>query len=343
MIRRKSLVIPQRVARARLAEEYDGIGQYVLVSLSQNSVSSAFKARVAAGDFGGGRKFPVGTPVTVFSHRGQLEVLLGNRPKYGCLEDFKVPYTNGWGNSTFPTLDGWRFINGEPGDDWYKGGDPEYFYVENGYGVIDQTVYYNWDANIWMFPKGDPTTFKIPAEYLVRFKAEVNASAGTGTQIDFYLGDVEKVGTIGSLGNTVFFTLYRSFLSNETVFYVDSFGSWLWTGSIYQEATLDDSYWDTWLLVRFRFEEYMIYGKIWKDGDPEPEDWMAYEGFEGGIYSGDAWKGLRLMLIYPYFANSYPPYANKASRYLFDYIKDINGSICKMSGPDFVPNFNGPL
>lgn len=70
--------IPQRIHMGRLAEDYDGIGQYVMVSLSQSSVSAAYKARVAAGDFGGGRLFPKGTKVPVISIRGQLEVLLGN-------------------------------------------------------------------------------------------------------------------------------------------------------------------------------------------------------------------------------------------------------------------------
>jgi hypothetical protein len=65
----------------RLAEDYDGIGQYVMVSLSQSSVAAAFKARVAAGDFGGRRRIPMGTRVPVISIRGQLEVLLGNRPQ----------------------------------------------------------------------------------------------------------------------------------------------------------------------------------------------------------------------------------------------------------------------
>jgi len=64
-----------RAYRGRLAEEYDGIGQYVMISLSQNSVSAAFSARVASGDFGTGQKIPVGTPVTVILYRGKLEIV----------------------------------------------------------------------------------------------------------------------------------------------------------------------------------------------------------------------------------------------------------------------------
>lgn len=64
-----------RATRGRLAEEYDGIGQYVLVSLSAGSVSSAYKARIASGDFGTGQKIPIGTQVTIISIRGRLEII----------------------------------------------------------------------------------------------------------------------------------------------------------------------------------------------------------------------------------------------------------------------------
>lgn len=66
--------------RAYLGEDYDGIGQYVLVSLSRASMGSGYKARVASGDFGGRRTFPTGTPVLVRSDRGTVEVFLGNIP-----------------------------------------------------------------------------------------------------------------------------------------------------------------------------------------------------------------------------------------------------------------------
>lgn len=66
---------PRRIFRGRLAEEYDGIGQYVSVALAGSSVGSAFKARLASGDFGTGQTIPKGTPVSVFSNRGQMEIL----------------------------------------------------------------------------------------------------------------------------------------------------------------------------------------------------------------------------------------------------------------------------
>lgn len=64
-----------RVFRAFLAETYDGIGQYVKITLSRNAVTSGLRARLASGDFGTGQTVPVGTPVSVFSYRGQLEIL----------------------------------------------------------------------------------------------------------------------------------------------------------------------------------------------------------------------------------------------------------------------------
>lgn len=81
--------LPPKVSFGYLAEPYDGIGQYVMVTLAKSSTAAAFKARVAAGDFGGGRTFPAGTKVPVFSNRGQLEILLGNHPD--CIRRWQLP------------------------------------------------------------------------------------------------------------------------------------------------------------------------------------------------------------------------------------------------------------
>ena len=72
--------VKRGIYHGKLAEPYDGVGQYVLVSLSLGSVSAAYKARIAAGDFGTGTTFPVGTPVSISVHRGRVEILsLGNK------------------------------------------------------------------------------------------------------------------------------------------------------------------------------------------------------------------------------------------------------------------------
>lgn len=65
----------RNVYRGRLSEQYDGIGQYVAVTLAGSSVGSAYKARVGSGDFGSGQTMPKGTPVSVFSRNGKLEIL----------------------------------------------------------------------------------------------------------------------------------------------------------------------------------------------------------------------------------------------------------------------------
>jgi hypothetical protein len=71
----ESQPVSRRVFNGTLAEDYDGIGQYVLVALSGASVGAAYRARIAAGDFKTGQIIPRGTPVTVFSERSQLEIL----------------------------------------------------------------------------------------------------------------------------------------------------------------------------------------------------------------------------------------------------------------------------
>ena len=64
-----------RIHYAYLAEEYDGIGQFVKVSLARGSVAGGYKARIASGDFGTGQKIPPGTPVAVFTDHGRLVIL----------------------------------------------------------------------------------------------------------------------------------------------------------------------------------------------------------------------------------------------------------------------------
>lgn len=65
----------QQIFQAYLAEEYDGIGQYTKVSLSRISTSTGIRARIASGDFATGQTMPVGTPVSIFVYRGNVEIL----------------------------------------------------------------------------------------------------------------------------------------------------------------------------------------------------------------------------------------------------------------------------
>lgn len=63
---------PREVKRAYLAEDYDGVGQYVLVTMSLGS-SSAALARVTVP----GYKFPIeaGCPISVTMNNGSIEVV----------------------------------------------------------------------------------------------------------------------------------------------------------------------------------------------------------------------------------------------------------------------------
>lgn len=134
------------IYRGRLAEDYDGIGQYVLVALAGSSTSSAYKARVAAGDFGGGRVIPRGSPVSVASHRGNLEVFLGNLP--GCRGTCLFET---WAEDNPTTWD-----HAEPIDaDWTitagLGGEYE---VEGGHGILRHTELTQNEAFINIDPGG---------------------------------------------------------------------------------------------------------------------------------------------------------------------------------------------
>lgn len=64
-----------RIYQGRLAEDYDGIGRYVMVLLSGGSTSAGLRARVGAGDFGTGQVIPAGTYVSVYVGRGKVEIL----------------------------------------------------------------------------------------------------------------------------------------------------------------------------------------------------------------------------------------------------------------------------
>lgn len=92
-----------RMFKAYLAEGYDGIGQYVKIALTKGGVTNALQGRIAAGDFGGGRTFPEGTPVVVAVQHGHMEVFLGNIPSGACdLLNRDSPEPNGgWGTGPY--------------------------------------------------------------------------------------------------------------------------------------------------------------------------------------------------------------------------------------------------
>lgn len=64
-----------RVFRGYLAEPYDGIGQYMMITLTRGSTSAALPVHIASGDFATAARIPAGAPVVVVSKQGRLEVL----------------------------------------------------------------------------------------------------------------------------------------------------------------------------------------------------------------------------------------------------------------------------
>lgn len=116
------------VYHGRLADDYDGIGQHVTVSLSPSSVSGAYRARVASGGFGTGQVIPAGTPVTVAVHHGRVEILsLGGGSKSRLEDSFFVdasqefsPYHSNFPDS-FKRIRFKRFGNPvSPGSEFYQ-------------------------------------------------------------------------------------------------------------------------------------------------------------------------------------------------------------------------------
>lgn len=205
---RKFLRQPRRIHSGYLAEDYDGIGQYVKVTMARSSTSVA-TARVAAGDFGGGRRFPAGTRVTVVSVRGKLEAFLGNNPQINCdpfsrsIPETPNPQGGDWGLGPLGRwwspdkyyLDNQRFLLAPydvPAWGWTEGQQvdaniiyEEYSYdfeewntrawVEDGKGKISyRIVGTSYDVN-----GGDPTQIieikKLPRRVVIDFQTHPTA------------------------------------------------------------------------------------------------------------------------------------------------------------------------
>lgn len=163
--------VPDGIYRARLAEDYDGIGQYVMVSLSNASVGSAFKSRIAAGDFGGNRTFPAGTLVRVHSFRGQLETFLGNFP--GCFGD------------EFQRSEEGSLGSGRLGE-WTLTGPAAQYSVDGGYALFTSKSPNDLFAHATLEDSAE-----LPFEMLALMEARIGAGsigwngAGTGGTSDF--------------------------------------------------------------------------------------------------------------------------------------------------------------
>lgn len=245
--------------RGRLAEPYDGIGQYVLVNLAGSSVAAAYKARVASGDFATGRIFPRGTPVTLVDHRGNLEVFLGSqgcKPKLLQYEYFNrsVSLGSSWGTSEFQGNNAWFDIGpGTPVTASVDGSAA--LYTVGSDTSLDQAV--RVDA-------------KLPTDILLAAKF-VNENSNTLHSIRVSLRDNDG----SSLPNAII-TLGIDRPTNpasDTNLFIQY--STPTTGMLIEELvvipkpTIDKYFW-----IRFEVGD-TARGKVWEDGDPEPSLWQV--------------------------------------------------------------------
>jgi hypothetical protein len=262
----------------------------------------------------------------------------------GCADLFNRTVSGGWGVSEFPTLADypeWRYENCSPGDDWYRDGDPEYFRVEDGIAIIETTpAFINSDPWMWMYPRGNPSTFQFPFEMEVRFRVD---STVTGNQIDFYIGDSEAVGDIGSVGNVWYITFDFNGPSGDRHpnLRTFGFGGVLQPGTNYFESDdgvpLTTDLWGNWLTLRWMVDPFVTHtvrGKIWREDLPEP-DWQC--GFD--LVGAGSWGGLRQLIVGAY----HPSGGSGTTKWSIDHIKDLNGSICAMLGSDFPVRCNGAI
>jgi hypothetical protein len=251
---------PQGIYRGKLAEDYDGIGQYVSVSLAGSSVGSAYKARIASGDFGGGRKFPRGTPVTVLSHRGQLEVLLGNLPKgCRCGDPFSRVESTGLGSGPLGT-----YIMPNGAQDFFVDGSAAWFRLAKT-GI----------PYALLRPSTGPT---LPLEILFKLHMHSNISPfngwsgfGNATYNDFEFFARLCSGSSASNFDTISFECFGTFPDAKV-----AFGQ-----SLQRPGGVNEDFNDVELIFdntinlldfyfRFYVDIYGVYGRIWRQSEIEP-------------------------------------------------------------------------
>lgn len=244
---RELIEIPGRVYMGRLAEDYDGISQYATVSLARSSVAAAYKVRVAAGDFGGGRRIPINTPVVVTSVRGQLEVLLGNRPRNLCRRDdfnrvvgffrkdlFSREESTDWGIAEFEDL---QYLDG--------GG-----FISDGIAVLDQV--------------SDRARLNFSSDLRLNSTVEILVKMRLPSDGDVAVGFTDSAVSLNTgTAACAFFTLTRT---GSTLILRSKRGN----SSTQQSVTFSTSYDNEWVWVRCRKTNSQVRSKIWFDGVPEP-------------------------------------------------------------------------
>jgi len=277
---RKIEVAPLRpgIYRARLGEEYDGIGQYVLVNLAGSSVGSAYKARVASGDFGGGRTIPVGTPVTVISYRGNLEVFLGNQP--GCKIGGEDPF-----DRVIAQSHPGSFGTGPIGTwEHYDLGSTSFVLigVDGDMGRVTRagTSPASGRLSTSRLADSDQLAYGLPMEFLVEMKVD----SGQNNGLNIYISnDNDPVNNLGQGTENIQLEIFpndigsgnadvnmqidsTTFADNEHPFPDPAVGT-----------VLGQNNW-----VRWRVEADQMRCKVWPSVSDEPEDWLVTFAYPEG-------------------------------------------------------------
>lgn len=266
---------PDGMFRGRLAEDYDGIGQFVMVVLSHGSVGSGFKARVASGDFGGGRTFPAGIPVHIHSYRGLLEVFLGNLPHVCDLFNREtLAPDGGWGTGIYGD---WLTIQ-----QMMTVPDPQavsYAWVENGSGILQYVTPdpFNDPSMGIAVPEDLAYPFEVKIVYTIEEPDPDDANA------TIYFGPIHYL-TTDTWTSWQIIRLDSS-TSALDVSFRDA-GPYNWPDvtedpasafmtETHEEATLVPH------IMHVRFDAQGTFGKFWRVDQSEPLDWQVRDFWVG--------------------------------------------------------------
>lgn len=264
---------PDRIFKAYLAEDYDGIGQYVMLSLTRSGVTNALKGRIASGDFGGGRTFPEGTPVVVIAYRGQLEVFLGNIPNSCGLDTFGGRTVNpGWGTSS-------------SGYDWYL--DPSvnpglsgFIQVLDGYGVYTPEIGgVTSPGDLVLVIPDFPLTSPIFEATAVISGEDTTTKNSHQSLPSFYIGAWSGTALIPALYRGPEVTLK----SNGFLSLTGRGGNDPGDVTFVNMTNSDD--WGTLWNLHFQIEGGRVRASLWRQGETEPADWMVQGGNTGSTLS----------------------------------------------------------
>jgi len=258
---------PSRIFRAYLAEDYDGIGQYISITLSQGSSSKALKGRIASGDFGGSRIFPEGTPVVVASYRGQLEVFLGNQD-CGITDLFNRDETNSWGISDAGVEYGYVSFGGPLN---FSG------YVNGTAGVLG-SGFSQFGIPFLRFVKDLP----VDMQFVVSGGATMILGTSSNPLDSPYDSDPYTSFTLWD-PDEVSFQVHSStgWSANPSAFHYD----YMWPGFDVPLYEVFPSAEPT-MRIRWQTELDTSRIKLWKDGTDEPDDWFIEQAVGTGDFTG---------------------------------------------------------